>query len=183
MSLKDAVEHAAGRAEVVDAVARVYHDLQGEIDARKPVCKTSGRCCRFEEFGHRLYVTTIELAAFVHDLPGRAGPSPGRNARPGDGPAPPTGCPFQVEGLCTVHAIRPFGCRIFFCDASSNEWQIQQYERFHARIKRIHEEMCVPYFYVEWREALQTLGLAVRQTASGKPAAKQGGLSLGQLRL
>ena|SRR5437762_13365478 len=79
-------------------------------------------------------------------------------------PAPPeawdgSGCPFQVSGLCSVHAIRPFGCRVFFCDSSSTDWQSEQYERHHARLKRLHEELAIPYFYVEWRQALAAVGV------------------------
>jgi len=144
MTLKEAVEQAAGRGDVRDAVAAVYADLQRAIDQRKPGCNVSGRCCRFEEFGHRLYVTTIELAAFL------AGAS---LAGPWDG----TGCPYQVDGLCSVHAIRPFGCRIFFCDQTATQWQQEQYERFHKELQRLHSELGVPYFYVEWREALQAV--------------------------
>lgn len=150
--LKSIVEAAAGRAEVSAAVGRLYADVQREIDARRPVCVMSGRCCRFEEFGHRLFVTPLELAAFVRDLPptaqGRSGPWDG------------TGCPFQSNKLCNVHAIRPFGCRMFFCDATATDWQNDTYERFHARIKALHEELGVSYRYVEWRQALSALGLA-----------------------
>ena len=192
--LREAVKAAAGRAEVRDAVARIYADLQRQIDVRKPICSTSGRCCHFEQFGHRLYVTTAELAAFVHQL--REKPDAGWDG---------AGCPFQVDGLCSVHTIRPFGCRVFFCDATSTEWQNEQYERFHGELKRLHEGLSVPYFYVEWREALRTLGIGsrliretatrlssskssgnpvVRETASGKPqVAPRGTLSLPQLRL
>ena len=174
--LKEAVEAAAGRTEVRDAVAGVYTDLQREIETRRPVCKTSGRCCRFEEFGHRLYVTTMELAAFCHDLAySRPLASPPASDVPWDG----SGCPFQVGGLCSVHAIRPFGCRIFFCDATATGWQNEQYERFHTRLKRLHEELAVPYFYVEWRLALRTLGLHPEPS----PSRAKAGLSLGQLRL
>jgi hypothetical protein len=56
--------------------------------------------------------------------------------------------------LCGVHAIRPFGCRIFFCDPTAGDWQQQQYELFHAELKKLHERFDVPYFYVEWRFAL-----------------------------
>src|SRR4051794_11160897 len=66
--LFDAVYRAAGRAEVRHAVGQVYEDLARAVSQQKPVCNTSGRCCRFEEFGHRLYVTTMELAAFVYEL-------------------------------------------------------------------------------------------------------------------
>jgi Fe-S-cluster containining protein len=114
----------------------------------------SGRCCRFEEYGHRLFVTTAELAAFTRGL-GERGP-----AAPNSGRWDGTGCPFQSNKMCGVHAIRPFGCRMFFCDATSTEWQNETYEVFHARLKRLHEDLGVPYFYVEWRQALRALGLS-----------------------
>lgn len=147
--LRRAVTDASRRPEVRAAVGRLYADVQAEIDRRRPVCVVSGRCCRFEEYGHRLYVTTMELATFVAGLGDRRAPDPW------DG----TGCPFQSNKLCTVHAIRPFGCRMFFCDATSTQWQNEAYEQFHARLKRLHEEMVVPYAYVEWRQALKALGL------------------------
>src|SRR5688500_16807280 len=122
--LLEAVMSAAERPEVRAAVGRVYAELQSEIDRRRPICEASGRCCRFEAFGHRLYVTTLELAAFIGQLDsGRAG-----------GTVDPGGCPFQAGGLCSVHAIRPFGCRVFFCDSTSDDWQHAQYERFHAML-------------------------------------------------
>jgi Fe-S-cluster containining protein len=170
--LKEAVEQAVGRADVREAVEQVYRDLQQEIDIRKPVCKTSGRCCHFEEFGHRLYVTTMELVAFRDTL---------KPSRPGAWDA--AGCPFQIDGLCSVHAIRPFGCRVFFCDASATDWQNQQYERFHTRIKRLHEELAVPYFYVEWRLALRSLDLLPHPSPDPSPPKAKPSLSLEQLRL
>jgi Fe-S-cluster containining protein len=147
-SLAEAVLSASKRDEVRLAILRLYDDVAREIDSRRPLCAMSGRCCRFDEFGHRLYVTTLELAAFFQQLRGIAN----RHEA-----ADPAGCPFQSGKLCTVHAIRPFGCRIFFCDATSTGWQNQVYERFHARLQRLHEELNVPYFYVEWREALRIL--------------------------
>jgi len=67
------------------------------------------------------------------------------------------GCIFQQAKLCQVHGIRPFGCRIYFCDATAQGWQEEQYEIFHGRLKRLHEELAVEYYYVEWREALRVL--------------------------
>jgi Fe-S-cluster containining protein len=69
------------------------------------------------------------------------------------------GCPFQIFGLCGVHPIRPLGCRIFFCDPQTTRWQQEQYECFHARLKRLHDELAVPYLYMEWRSALRALDL------------------------
>lgn len=139
---------AAGREEVVSAVRGVYERVQKQIDLRRPLCVASGRCCRFEAFGHRLFVTTIELAAFVRELPDAAVQM-----------TDPGGCPFQVAKLCSVHGIRPFGCRIFFCDATAEGWQQEQYEAFHGQIKRLHESLGVDYFYTEWRSALERVGL------------------------
>jgi hypothetical protein len=78
---------------------------------------------------------------------------------PGGDPAAGGSCPFLAHGLCSVHAIRPFGCRIFFCDPDASQWQQQAYERYHGRLKKMHEELKVPYHYVEWREALSAVGL------------------------
>jgi len=152
--LRKAVEEAAGRAEVSEAVGRIYRELQAEIDRRRPVCVVSGRCCRFEEYGHRLYVTTLELAAFMAGLKELS-----KNGELGELSTDPGSCPFQIKKLCGVHAIRPFGCRVFFCDASATDWQHEQYEKFHARLRALHEELGVPYFYMEWRAALEELGL------------------------
>jgi Fe-S-cluster containining protein len=144
--LRDAVTTARKKSDALAAIEAIYADVQAAIDLRKPRCDASGRCCRFESFGHRLFVTTLELAAFVE----RAGEP---NLAGWDG----TGCPYQVNKLCSVHTLRPFGCRIFFCDPTADDWQQDQYEQFHLRLKQLHESAGVPYLYVEWREALRAL--------------------------
>jgi Fe-S-cluster containining protein len=148
-SLRQWVQDAAARPQVGERIAQIYNQLQAEIDHRRPLCVISGRCCRFDEYGHRLYVTTAELAAFVQACRDRPMP-----------PASPVsaGCPFQVGKLCGVHPIRPLGCRIFFCDATAVDWQRDLYERFHGDLKRLHEELAIPYAYVEWRSALADIG-------------------------
>lgn len=174
--LREAVLRASGRPEVGEAVGAIYAQLQDAIDLRRPICSASGRCCNFEEFGHRLYVTTMELAKFVADLNVVGGgwwvdrteePRQLPRALPilsTADPRPTThnpqaSCPFQIDRLCSVHTIRPFGCRVFFCDPTATDWQHEQYERHHTQLRRLHEELAVPYFYVEWRFALRTLGL------------------------
>jgi len=151
--LRQTVLAAAEREDVRAAVLGVYERLQREIEKRRPVCVMSGRCCRFEEFGHRLFVTTMELATFVAAL----APSERDIQSPQwDG----AGCPFQAGKMCRVHTIRPFGCRVFFCDSTAQTWQEDQYQRFHQQLKNLHQEMGVPYYYLEWREALaRVLGL------------------------
>jgi Fe-S-cluster containining protein len=150
-SLKVSVSAASMRPEVRKEIHVLYADLQLEIDRRRPLCVMSGRCCRFDEYGHRLYVTTAELAAFMADL-AELEPAP---VGPGGGPG---GCRFQTGKICRVHLIRPMGCRLFFCDPTATEWQQAVYERFHARLKKLHEELSIPYSYVEWRFACRTMG-------------------------
>src|ERR1700676_3104923 len=62
------VSAASARAQVHEAVGRVYAELEAEIAKRRPLCVLSGRCCQFDEYGHRLYVTTLELATFIQGL-------------------------------------------------------------------------------------------------------------------
>jgi Fe-S-cluster containining protein len=149
-TFRGAVRRASKRPDVQRAVYNVYRALQDAIDLRRPLCVTSGRCCRFSEFGHNLFVTTMELATFVREIESsQAGPFRAGSFE--------SSCPFQQGTLCSVHGIRPFGCRVFFCDAPSTDWQREQYSRFHTELKRLHQQLEVPYFYVEWLEALHHL--------------------------
>ena len=60
---------AAAERPAVDAALR---DLYAQIDAavaeRGPTCWASGKCCKFDEFGHRLYVTGLEIAWFLNQV-------------------------------------------------------------------------------------------------------------------
>lgn len=143
--LRDALAIARKRPNISTRIEVIYREVQDQIDARKPRCDISGKCCRFDAYGHRLFVTTLEIAAFADALT--------------DAVLPVTtgGCPYQIDRLCTVHAIRPFGCRIYFCDPTAQDWQHAQYEAFHLRLRDLHVELDVPYFYIDWLEALRIL--------------------------
>jgi Fe-S-cluster containining protein len=69
-------------------------------------------------------------------------------------------CPFQIDRLCSIHTIRPFGCRVYFCDQTAQQWQQDQYEKYHDQLRRMHGALEVSYFYVEWRRALEALEIA-----------------------
>ena len=68
------------------------------------------------------------------------------------------GCPYQVDGACSVHKDRPFACRVFFCQAGSDAWQTERYEAFQEQVKQLHEELGLPYRYMDWREGLAAAG-------------------------
>lgn len=156
----------ARHAQLLAAVGALFDALDADIAARRPLCRASGRCCHFETYGHRLYVTHVELIYFAASLPS----SPSSGAPLSSSPAPsavalpqffqhprPEGCPYQIDGLCVARQARPMGCRIYFCDETAQDWQQTLYERYHARLRTLHESFAVPYGYLEWRAALRRL--------------------------
>lgn len=148
--LLKAVRHPRPLAPLQDAVYGVYQRVQALVDQHKPRCVASGECCRFDAYGHRLYVTTLELIVFTNQLAIHPAPAPALLPVLASG-----ACQFQMDGLCGAHTIRPFGCRMFYCDPTTTAWQQDAYEAFHAELKALHERFDVPYFYVEWRDALR----------------------------
>ncbi len=145
---------------VSDAVAAVLADAEADIAARKPVCLASGKCCKFESYGHRLYVTAAELLHFANLEPRNPKLETSSTAvsLPQFFAAPITqGCPYQIDGLCTAREARPLGCRIYFCDENAQSWQSEVYEKYHARLRGIHEQFGLPYRYLEWRAGLREL--------------------------
>jgi hypothetical protein len=143
---------AASRAEVDRALRSIYDDLGTEVAKRGPVCWASGRCCNFEKFGHRLYVTALETAWCVTQLAQAPPPQQALLALPVE---PRGGCPFQIDTLCNAHAMRPLGCRVFFCQRGTEDWQHELYEQCQSRLRTVHEEFRIEYAYTEWRVSLK----------------------------
>jgi len=140
---------AARRAAVDTDLRRVYQHLADAIAERRPTCWLSGACCKFDTYGHRLYVTALEVAWLIDQLDAAA-----RQRLAGAALPRLDGCPFQAEKLCTVHDVRPLGCRIFFCDASAQSWQGEVYEAALNDLRLLHERHDIEYAYMEWRAAL-----------------------------
>ena len=154
---------AAGDAVVDAALRGLYARLDSAIQERGPTCWLSGRCCNFDAFGHRLYVTGLETAWLlmrVSDVP-----------RP-DRVDPRGPCPFQIDKMCSVHALRPLGCRVFFCEEATQAWQHETYERFLTELRGLHDAHGLPYRYMEWRTALREglCHLCPRERSAGPPA-------------
>ncbi len=116
------------------ALLELYHDLDAEIAAANPRCAVSGRCCRFGEYGHTLFLSELEAEALLE---------PGLPA----GAVSPDLCPFQIQGLCTARDRRPLGCRVYFCDPAYAERQVEISERFIGRLKRLHDTLARPWNY------------------------------------
>lgn len=116
----------------------LYADLERELGELRPLCRTSGRCCRFKDSGHQLWTTALELDYLV----AREGLPAPFNAAEGV-------CPYLKGGLCGVRDHRMLGCRIYFCDASYASAMGPLYEKYHRRIKEIHQREGIPYEYSE----------------------------------
>lgn len=137
----------------------LYRDLDDAIAARSPACVNRGLCCNFDAYGHDLFVTTAELAYFI--------------AGHAEAWRPPTAdrrCPFQVDGKCTARDHRPMGCRVFFCDETTTDWQSAEYERRLAQLKQIGDETGIEYRYVEWLSALKSVPAGGLRPIAESPA-------------
>ena len=150
------------------AIRELYAKLDQAVTDRNPTCWISGRCCNFNEYGHRLYVTGLEVAWFLNNLSlweRKARNEQVRAERSEESvhqPPPPitqidvnASCPYQINGMCSVHTIRPLGCRIFFCQKGTQDWQQDTFESFLSDIKQLHNDHNIPYEFIEWRSALR----------------------------
>jgi len=116
-----------------DALRSIYARVDAETAARASFrCELSGRCCRFRESGHELYVTTLEFEEMV---------ARGGRPAPGDGST----CPWLRNGLCANRDGRALACRTYFCSDEGGAAEVT--ERYHREIRRLHEERGVPYAY------------------------------------
>ncbi len=139
----------AGRPEVHAALAQFYATIDADVASRNPACELSGRCCRFDQYGHRLYVTSLEIAWMLRQFGGPAADRLQEATLPAN-----EGCPFQVGKLCSVHALRPLGCRLYFCDPSAAGWLNTVHEQYLGVLRGIHDNHGIAYHYQEWRAGL-----------------------------
>jgi Fe-S-cluster containining protein len=134
-----------GVPEVWRELEAIYADLDRELSELRPLCRTSGRCCRFKAYGHQLWTTRLELDYLIE----REGPPPASSPEAGT-------CPYLKEGLCSVRDHRMLGCRIYFCDAGYAGAMGPLYEKYHARIRALHRRHALEYEYAELLGALRS---------------------------
>lgn len=180
MRIAELAAEAGFRAAMTDW----YADLDRRIAEHRPVCRNRGACCRFGEFGHRLYVTPVELSFFAASLKRAAGAGARHGGESGSLPVIGAGgaCPYQVDGVCSAREGRPVGCRVFFCESAGEGWQEALSERALGELKQLHERFDVPYAYAEWLGALEQVRLgrsADRAADSGDE--RVGGVGAGGL--
>lgn len=122
-------------SELNRRVLELYRDVDAEVKAAGPVCVASGRCCRFKEYGHTLFISNLEADVLLASAP------------PYETPVTADFCPFQKENLCTAREPRPLGCRIYYCDPTYQETSKAISEKYLRRLKELADQHGVAWRY------------------------------------
>jgi hypothetical protein len=116
-------------------VLELYEEVDRAVAAAGPVCVASGRCCRFKEFGHVLFVSNLEAQVLLARAPAYASP------------VSTDFCPFQKDNLCTAREPRPLACRVYYCDPSYQETGNRLTEEYLKKLKDLANEQSVAWRY------------------------------------
>jgi len=128
--------------EIAGAVGQVYDWIDSQTGQTASQCDACGKCCDFENYDHRLFVTSPELIYFAAKIdPDKIKPMPAGR------------CPYNIDGKCTVYPYRFAGCRIFYCKGDK-EIQNQLSEQVAEKFKDICEKSGLPYRYTDLPDAL-----------------------------
>ncbi len=122
-------------AELHRQVLELYGDVDRQVAAAGPVCVASGRCCRFKEYGHVLFISNLEAEVLLAGAPRY------------ELPVSSDFCPFQKENLCTAREPRPLGCRIYYCDPAYQETACRISEEALRKLKQLASEQGVEWQY------------------------------------
>ena len=125
---------------ICSEVEKIYDWLDSNIKTSNNQCVACGKCCNFESFDHKLFVTTPELLYFSKNV---------KNFKL----MLTQSCPYLKDGKCSIQNYRFAGCRIFFCKADKdlqNNFSEQTIEKF----KALCDKFNFPYRYVDLMTAL-----------------------------
>ena len=130
---------------LLQKVAGIYNWLDSQISSHSDLagcCDACGRCCDFEGFDHRLFVTTPELMYLAANV-GSENIRPMLTSR----------CLYQTSGKCTIYNLRFAGCRIFCCKADK-DFQSSLSESIIKKFKLLCAEFQIPYRYTDLATAI-----------------------------
>ena len=141
---------AGGKANtlLLQRIAEIYDWLDLQISSHSDLagrCDACGRCCDFEGFDHRLFVTTPELMYLAANV-GSENIKPMLTSR----------CPYQTNDRCTIYEYRFAGCRIFCCKADK-DFQSSLSGSAIKKFKLLCTEFQIPYRYTDLATALSSI--------------------------
>ncbi|HEV3257345.1 MAG TPA: hypothetical protein VG013_10730 [Gemmataceae bacterium] len=140
-------------------VLELYQEVDRAVAAAGPVCVASGRCCRFKEYGHVLFLSSLEADVLLAGAPAY------------EQPVSADFCPFQKDNLCTAREPRPLGCRVYYCDPNYHECGNRITEEYLHRLKELAGRHGVDWRYAPLHTFLNT-------AASAPPAGPENKRSL-----
>jgi hypothetical protein len=120
----------------------LYQQVDSEVAAAGPVCIASGKCCRFKEYGHVLFLSNLEADVLLSAAPSY------------ETPVSADFCPFQKDNLCTAREPRPLGCRVYYCDPRYQETGNQITEKYLKRLKQLAEDNGIAWQYAPLHQFL-----------------------------
>ena len=120
----------------------LYDDLERDIAHAAPRCETRGLCCDFRKSEHRLYASAVEVAFVLENRPDVVQDDQHL-------------CPFFSDGLCRARAVRPLGCRLYFCDPGYAPAMEELSERYHTRLKALVDRSGGPWDYAPFVDAVR----------------------------
>ena len=124
-NLAGAVASCAADDAFLTELGEIMRQADRAADDRHWECQACGKCCNFEQFGHKLYVTAGELAYLIRQPASEATPQQGAS---GLRTKPAALCPYQDGNRCLARDGRALGCRLFFCDPAAADWCNDVYE-------------------------------------------------------
>jgi Fe-S-cluster containining protein len=134
--------------EILGKVADIYTWLDEQIRDNEKLsgrCNVCGKCCDFEGFDHRLFVTPPELMYLATNIGAE-------NIKSMQGVC----CPYQANGKCSIYKYRFAGCRIFCCNGDM-DFQSRLSESVLKMFKSVCGEFQIPYRYSDLPAALNGL--------------------------
>ena len=133
--------------QLLKRVAEIYEWIDQQVRSKSDLagtCDVCGKCCDFDAFDHRLFVTPPELMYLAAN--------PGAEKLKA---MPTSRCPYNVTGKCTVYEYRFAGCRIFCCNGDV-DFQNRLSESALKKLKSLSTEFQIAYHYTDLVTALNS---------------------------
>jgi Fe-S-cluster containining protein len=147
------VDRSERHRRIIERVDALYRRIDSELGRDAELagsCKACGKCCDFDAYDHRLFVTPPELIYLAAGL-GQSELKPMTTGR----------CPYNEHSRCTVHEHRFAGCRIFCCTGNA-DFQSDLTEEVLKELKAICTEFEVPYRYMDLHTALNSAAISTQ---------------------
>jgi Fe-S-cluster containining protein len=133
--------------QLLTKVAEIYNQLDSQIRESADLsgkCNACGKCCDFEGFNHRLFVTPLEIIYLAANL-GVENIKQMHTSR----------CPYNIDGKCSIYEYRFASCRIFCCNANK-DFQSTLSESAVKKFKSLCVQFNIPYQYSDLAAALNS---------------------------